>query len=148
MRRPPRAGAYHVVPPGDKNESAGHGFAMVRPTGLRPSGLRRDRASMSDQTPTSGVPSRLTSGRYLALVDEGVLGRDDSRRAARRDVPEYWIVSRRGDHIVVAARPLVRNRRYAVLRVARRGESITLAAFPHVTVAVDDLLPPADESLG
>jgi Uma2 family endonuclease len=63
-------------------------------------------------------------------------------------VPEYWIVSRRGDHVVVAAHPLVRKRRYAVVRVARRGETITLAAFSDVTLAVDDLLPPAEGSIG
>jgi Uma2 family endonuclease len=67
---------------------------------------------------------------------------------AAAGVPEYWIVSRRGDHVVVAARPLVRKRRYAVVRVAGRGETITLAAFPDVTLAVGDLLPPADESVG
>ena len=63
-------------------------------------------------------------------------------------VPEYWIVSRRGDHLVVAAHPVVRKRRYAVVRVARRGETITLAAFPDVTLAVDDLLPPPEDSVG
>jgi Uma2 family endonuclease len=197
---------------------------------------------MSDQTLAGGVPARLTSERYLALVDEGVLAPDDrvelleglivakepqspwhasgvrcvfdrlvaalgpralvtqqspfvvGRRSvpepdvfvvpgkwqdylrqhpgtahlvvevsdaslvqdrltksgiyAAAGVPEYCIVSRRGDHVVVAARPLVRKRRYAVVRVARRGESITLAAFPDVTLAVDDLLPPADEPVG
>jgi Uma2 family endonuclease len=67
---------------------------------------------------------------------------------AAAGVPEYWIVSRRGDHIVVAARPLVRKRCYGVVRVARRGETIALAAFPDVTLAVDDLLPPTEESVG
>jgi len=68
---------------------------------------------------------------------------------AAAGVPEYWIVSRGGDHIVVAARlPLVRKRCYGVVRVARRGETIALAAFPDVTLAVDDLLPPTEESVG
>jgi Uma2 family endonuclease len=197
---------------------------------------------MSNQMLASGVPARLTSERYFALVDEGLLGPDDrvellegiivakepqtpwhasgvrwvfdtlvaalgsralvtqqspfivGRRSVpepdvfivpgtREDylwrhpgtahlvvevsdtslvqdrltksgiytaagVPEYWIVSRRGDHIVVAARPLVRKRCYGVVRVARRGETIALAAFPDVTLAVDDLLPPTEESVG
>ena len=49
----------------------------------------------------------------------------------------------------VAARghPIVGKRRYAVVRVARHGETITLVAFPHVTLAVDDLLPPRDDSV-
>jgi Uma2 family endonuclease len=63
---------------------------------------------------------------------------------AAAGVPEYWIVSRRGDHVLVAAHPVVRKRHYAIVRVARRGDTITLAAFPDVTVAVDDLLPPAE----
>jgi Uma2 family endonuclease len=228
------------VPPGDK-DGAGQGFAMFRSTGLQPAGSRRYGEPMSDQTPGGGVPARLTSGRYLALVDEGVLGPDDrvellegiivakephtpwhasgvrgvfdtlvaalgsralvtqqspfvvGRRSvpepdvfvvpgrwqdylrqhpgtahlvvevsdtslvqdritksgiyAAAGVPEYWIVSRRGDHVVVASQPRARTRGYAVVRVARRGEAITLAAFPDVTLAVDDLLSPADESV-
>jgi Uma2 family endonuclease len=66
---------------------------------------------------------------------------------AAAGVPEYWIVSRRCDHVVVASQPRARKRGDAVVRVARRGEAITLAAFPDVTLAVDDLLPPADESV-
>jgi Uma2 family endonuclease len=58
-------------------------------------------------------------------------------------VPEYWIVSRRGDHVQVSTTPVPTERRYATVRIARRGETITLAALPDVTVAVDDLLPPA-----
>src|SRR5262245_35440420 len=197
---------------------------------------------MSDETPAGAIPARLTAQRYLALVDEGVLGPDDrvellegiivakepqspwhasgvrlvfdalaaalGSRAlvtqqspfiaggrsvpepdvfvvpgtwrnylrshpdvahlvvevsdsslvadrltkscvyAAAGVPEYWIVSRRDDHVVVAAHPLIRQRRYAIVRVARRGETITLAAFPDVRIAVDDLLPPPEGSPG
>ena len=66
---------------------------------------------------------------------------------AAAGVPEYWIVSRQGDHVVVAAHPIVGKRCYAVARVARHGETITLAAFPDVTLAVEDLLPPRDDSV-
>ena len=48
----------------------------------------------------------------------------------------------------LAVHPVVRRRRYAVVRVAGRGETITLAAFPDVTLAVDDLLPPCEGSVG
>ena len=66
---------------------------------------------------------------------------------AAAGVPEYWIVSSQGDHVVVAAQPIAGKRRYAVARVARHGETITLAAFPDVTLAVGDLLPPRDDSV-
>ncbi len=63
---------------------------------------------------------------------------------AAANVPEYWIVSRRGDHVLVSASPVPADRRYALVRIARRGDTITLAAFPDVTLAVDDLLPPPE----
>lgn len=62
---------------------------------------------------------------------------------AAAGIPEYWIVARRGDHVQVSSAPKPAERRYAAIRLARRGERITLAALPDVTVAVDDLLPPA-----
>src|SRR5262245_56537295 len=242
MRRPPSGRRVPRRAAGRQDGNCGTRLAMVRSTGLQPSAPRRYRESMSNQTPPSGVPARLTSERYFALVDEGVLCPDDrvellegiivakepqspwhasgvrfvfdtlvaalgsralvtqqspfvvGRRSVpepdvfivpgtRQDylrrhpgtahlvvevsdtslvqdrltksgiyaaagVPEYLIVSRRGDHVVVAARPLIRKRRYAVVRLARRGETITLAAFPDVALAVDDLLPPTDGSAG
>ena len=62
---------------------------------------------------------------------------------AAAGIPEYWIVSRRDDLVIVSTQPAVTERRYAVARLFKRGESITLSALPDVTVAVDDLLPPA-----
>ena len=57
-------------------------------------------------------------------------------------IPEYWIVARRGDQVLVSTGPLASERRYAMVRIARRSETITLAELPDVTVRVDDLLPP------
>jgi Uma2 family endonuclease len=62
---------------------------------------------------------------------------------AAAGIPEYWIASRRDDLVIVSTQPAVTERRYAVARLFKRGESITLSALPDVTVAVDDLLPPA-----
>jgi Uma2 family endonuclease len=62
---------------------------------------------------------------------------------AAAGIPEYWIVSRRGDHVQVSTNPVAAERRYGTLRIARRGERIALAALPDVSVAVDELLPPA-----
>jgi Uma2 family endonuclease len=61
---------------------------------------------------------------------------------AAAGIPEYWIVSRRDDLVIVSAQPEPAERRYAGARLFPRGESITLAALPDVSVAVDDLLPP------
>lgn len=65
---------------------------------------------------------------------------------AAAGVPEYWIVSRRGDLVLVSTTPVPADRRYASVRIARRGETVTLAAFPDVTLAVDDLLPPPERA--
>lgn len=62
---------------------------------------------------------------------------------AAAGIPEYWIVSRRDDLVIVSTQPNPAERRYTVARLFPRGESITLAALPDVSVAVDDLLPPA-----
>jgi Uma2 family endonuclease len=61
---------------------------------------------------------------------------------AAAGIPEYWIVARRSDHVLVSTAPNPTERRYTTVRVARRGQTITLAALADVTVAVDDLLPP------
>lgn len=62
---------------------------------------------------------------------------------AAASIPEYWIVSRRDDRIIVSTQPIPSERRYALTRLFSRGETITLSALPEVVVAVADLLPPA-----
>jgi len=80
---------------------------------------------------SSLVQDRLTkSGIYAAAV-----------------IPEYWIVARRGDHVQVSTSPIPSERRYATVRIARRGERIALIDLPGVSVTVDDLLPPADSGI-
>jgi Uma2 family endonuclease len=68
-----------------------------------------------------------------------------SRIYAEAGIPEYWIVSRRRDRIEVMTDPSVSLRVYATTRIARRGETITLVAFPDVTLAIDDVMPPREE---
>ena len=55
-------------------------------------------------------------------------------------VPEYWIVNLRDDRVEVLRAPDRKTRLYRETSIARRGERITLAALPEVSVAVDDLL--------
>jgi Uma2 family endonuclease len=61
---------------------------------------------------------------------------------AAAGIPEYWILVRRGDHVQVSTNPVPGERRYATVRIARCGETISLSALPEVAVRVDDLLPP------
>lgn len=60
---------------------------------------------------------------------------------AAAGVPEYWIVNLRDDCVEVHRVPEPGSRRYSDRSVARRGESLTLVAFPDASVAVGDLLP-------
>ena len=83
----------------------------------------------------------------IAEVSDSSLTQDRLTKAgiyAATGIPEYWIVARRGDYVQVSTNPIASERRYATVRIARRGETITLAELPDVTVAVDDLLPPVD----
>jgi Uma2 family endonuclease len=83
--------------------------------------------------------------RLVVEVADSSLAQDRLTKAgiyAAADVAEYWIVSRRGDHVQVSSNPIPSERRYAMVRVARRGETIILSTLPDVSVRVDDLLPP------
>ncbi len=60
---------------------------------------------------------------------------------AAAGVPEYWIVNLRDGWVEILRAPDRRARRYTESSIAHRGERITLAALPDVSVAVDELLP-------
>lgn len=55
--------------------------------------------------------------------------------------PEYWIVNLVDDCIEVRTAPAPGERRYANVRIARRGELLELTQLPGATIRVDDLLP-------
>jgi Uma2 family endonuclease len=59
---------------------------------------------------------------------------------AQAAVPEYWIVNLVDGTVEVYTQP--RGAQYGSMRTLQRGESLTLLAFPDVTLAVDDFLPP------
>jgi len=99
------------------------------------------------------LPGKLTdyfthhpsSAHLVVEVADWSLAQDRLTKAgiyAAAGIPEYWIVARRGDQVLVSTGPIPSERRYAMVRIARRGETITLAELPDVTVRVDDLLPP------
>ena len=97
----------------------------------------------------------------VALVPPGRYGREHPRSAmlvvevaasslkhdrrvkaevyAQASVPEYWIVNLVDDQIEVLRDPLVGS--YRSETIYRRGDRITLLAFPDVTLVVDDILP-------
>jgi Uma2 family endonuclease len=86
-----------------------------------------------------------TSAHLVIEVADSSLVQDRLTKAgiyAAAGVPEYWILCRRGDYVQVSTDPVLAERRYATVRIARRGEAITLSAFGDVSVRVDDLLPP------
>ncbi|HUS68025.1 MAG TPA: Uma2 family endonuclease, partial [Kofleriaceae bacterium] len=60
---------------------------------------------------------------------------------AEAGVPEYWMVDVARGAVEVRTEPVAGQ--YGRLVTIARGESIALVAFPDVTVAVDDFLPPA-----
>jgi len=55
-------------------------------------------------------------------------------------VPEYWVVSRADAAVEVYTDPGEAGYGYASCVVARRGDTIRLARFPDVALAVDELL--------
>jgi Uma2 family endonuclease len=60
---------------------------------------------------------------------------------AAAGIPEYWIVNLRDDCVEVHRRPEPSRRTYSERTIGRRGDSLTLVAFPDATIAVTDLLP-------
>lgn len=63
-------------------------------------------------------------------------------------IPEYWIVRPADDCIEVLRAPDVAAKCYRDHAVVRRGDRITMVAFPDAAVAVSDLLPPAQAEPG
>jgi Uma2 family endonuclease len=89
--------------------------------------------------------TRPTSALLVVEVSDTSLKQDRLTKAAiyaAAHVPEYWIVNLRDDRVEIRREPDAEQRRYRRLTVARRGEAITMAALPAVSVAADDLLPP------
>ena len=65
-----------------------------------------------------------------------------SRLYASAGIPEYWIVRPAEDCVDVLRAPDADAKCYRDHAVLRRGDRITLVAFPDASVAVSDLLPP------
>ena len=61
-------------------------------------------------------------------------------RYAEAGIPEVWIANLRAREVSVYANPSGSG--YTEVRVYQAGDSITLSAFPDVSLAVDDFMPP------
>lgn len=81
---------------------------------------------------------------YLVVeVSQSSLRRDRSVKAdlyAAARIPEYWVVNLVDRTIEVRDQP--KNGTYSRLMTLRSGDRITLVAFPDVSFAVDQILPP------
>ena len=62
-------------------------------------------------------------------------------RYAAADIPEVWIANLRIREVTVYADPS--DSTYATINTYRPGDSVSPRAFPDVTLAVDDFMPPA-----
>src|SRR5262249_9271442 len=61
---------------------------------------------------------------------------------AKNGVPQYVLINLREDCVENYTAPSAPRRRYLERTVLHRGDAVALLAFPDVTIAVDDLLPP------
>jgi Uma2 family endonuclease len=81
----------------------------------------------------------------LFEVADSSLSQDRLTKApiyAKNGVPQYVLVNLREDCVENHTAPSAPRRRYLERTLLRRGERLALVAFPDVTLAVDDLLPP------
>ena len=80
---------------------------------------------------------------FVIEVADSTLRYDSGLKLARyaeAGIPEVWITNLRARDVSVHANPS--DSGYTEVRVYRPGDSITLCAFPDVSLAVDDFMPP------
>ena len=81
---------------------------------------------------------------FLIEVADSSLQRDSGPKLARyaaAGIPEVWIANLRAREVTAHANPS--GSEYTTVRTYRSGESISPEAFPDVSLAVDDFMPPA-----
>jgi Uma2 family endonuclease len=94
--------------------------------------------------PRTGYMGDHPSQAYLVIeVAESSLAKDRGRKLrlyASCALPEYWVVNLTESCIEVYTEPTSSS--YARVQRYERGQSITLSAFPDVSIAVSAVLPP------
>ena len=102
------------------------------------------------ERPLSEVGPYFPPDVYLVIeVADSSLSYDRGAKLARyaaAGVPEVWVVNLRAREVTAYADPS--DSEYAAVRVYRAGENISPQAFPDVTLAVDDFIPPAAGHIG
>lgn len=81
----------------------------------------------------------------LIEVADSSLEHDRRRKLplyARAGVPETWLLDLQGEALEVHREP--RSDGYALVRRCRSGERVSPLLLPDITIAVEDLLPPAE----
>ena len=81
---------------------------------------------------------------FLIEVADSSLQRDSGPKLARyatAGIPEVWIAHLRAREVVAYSNPA--GSVYTTVRTYRPGDSISPGAFPGVSMAVDDFMPPA-----
>ena len=81
---------------------------------------------------------------FVIEVSDSSLRYDSGLKLARyaeAGIPEVWIANLRAREVRVYASPSGSG--YTEVRVYQPGDSITLSAFPDVSLAIDDFMPPA-----
>ena len=81
---------------------------------------------------------------FLIEVADSSLRRDSGPKLARyaeAGIPEVWIANLRAREVIAHADPS--GSEYTTIRTYQSGESISPGAFPDVSLAIDDFLPPA-----
>ena len=89
---------------------------------------------------------RLTAAEVYFVIEvaDSSLAYDSGPKLARyadAGIPEVWIANLRTREVAVHSGPSGSG--YASVHVYRPGDSITLSAFPDVSLGVDDFMPPA-----
>lgn len=86
---------------------------------------------------------KATTALLVVEISQSSLRRDRSVKAelyAAAAIPEYWVVNLVDRVLEIRDQPAGGS--YTRLRTVRAGERISLAAFPDVSFAIEDILPP------
>jgi Uma2 family endonuclease len=144
---PPHASAVDRITQRFVTEFAGRGWVRCQnPVTLRPSSEPQPDLVLARLDPHGYRDHHPHASDILLLVEvaESSLEADRSKKIplyARSRIPEVWLVNLIAGEVIVHRQPT--GAWYGSIHTLPRGDSISPMAFPDVSVAVEDLLPPA-----
>jgi Uma2 family endonuclease len=88
----------------------------------------------------SGIPTNADAFAIIEVSDSTLRFDRGKKRAvyARAGIAEYWIVNVRAEQIEIHRDP--HGESYPAPRIAKKGDTVSFAAFPDVVFTVDELL--------